>query len=190
MNQMKAFLLFHAPLRICATAARTCIGETLADDWKVEDSMELLLRIIKRGHESVLEHVNYSFCIENVTRALLQELARHRHISLSVESTRWAMHKGRLQFRLPDGLGENKEVMEAAIREMLDSIQAAKLPNDVAKYLLPECVLTKLVMTVNLRELRHIYKLRAAPPALPEFQELMRLIADALPNAHRALLEA
>ena len=60
----------------------------------------------------------------------------------------------------------------------------------MAKYLLPECVLTKLVMTVNLRELRHIYKLRSAPPALPEFQELMRLIADALPNVHRALLEA
>jgi thymidylate synthase (FAD) len=61
-------------------------------------------------------------------------------------------------------------------------------PNDLKKYLLPECWKTNLVMTVNLRELRHIYKLRTSKRALREFQELAHALKDALPFEHKVLL--
>ena len=61
-------------------------------------------------------------------------------------------------------------------------------PNDTVKYLLPECVPTNLVMTLNLRELRHIYRLRTDKRALKEFRYLMKDILESLPPYHRELL--
>ena len=54
---------------------------------------EVLGRIIKAGHESILEHITLTYSVKGLSRACLQELARHRHISLSVESTRHTLKK-------------------------------------------------------------------------------------------------
>lgn len=56
-------------------------------------SCEILGLIIKAGHESILEHINLTYSIKRISRALLQEVSRHRHISLSVESTRHTLRK-------------------------------------------------------------------------------------------------
>ena len=171
---------------------------------------QLLMSLIRRGHHSVLEHLVYTFKIDGVSRALLQELARHRHISLSVLSTRWALKKMeslRMVFPhdlisyekgqpfIPTGvqsfLKEDRfgRVLQACIL-LLEAVEDAKLlcPNDVLKYFLPECVPTRLLLTTNLRELRHIYALRSAPEALAEFRNLMAAIRDSLPEPHRQLL--
>jgi len=171
---------------------------------------QLLMSLIKRGHHSVLEHLVYTFKIDGVSRALLQELARHRHISLSVLSTRWALKKmeplgmvlphdvvsyvnGR-QFIPAEAQGLLNEVQFGqvlrACLQLLKEVEDAKalLPNDILKYFLPECVPTRLLLTTNLRELRHIYTLRRAPEALAEFRNLMAAIRDSLPEPHRQLL--
>ena len=171
---------------------------------------QLLMSLIRRGHHSVLEHLVYTFKIDGVSRALLQELARHRHISLSVLSTRWALKKmGPLRMVLPHDVvsyangqpfipaevqGILKEdqfgqVLRACL-QLLEEVEDAKalLQNDVLKYFLPECVPTRLLLTTNLRELRHIYALRHAPEALAEFRNLMAAIRDSLPEPHRQLL--
>jgi len=171
---------------------------------------QLLMSLIRRGHHSVLEHLVYTFRIDGVSRALLQELARHRHISLSVLSTRWALKKMEpLRTVLPhdvvsyangqhfilaeaQGLlkdGRFGQVLRACL-QLLEEVEDAKalLPNDVLKYFLPECVPTRLLLTTNLRELRHIYALRHAPEALAEFRNLMAVIRDSLPEPHRQLL--
>ena len=72
-----------------ALAALTCRANTGKDF--VPD--EVLTRIIKAGYESILEHINLTYSIRGLSRACLQELARHRHISLSVESTRHTLRK-------------------------------------------------------------------------------------------------
>lgn len=210
---LEVTLKHYTPMKSAVLAALVCtgredklpeyIGFSLTDKGK-----NLILGLIDKGHESVLEHVYYTFHVKGLSRAVLQELARHRLISLSVQSTRWALKKTGLNPVIPgdlqgaDGQPDREaiaaltEVQKMALFALLDTgsrliqvIEAAKdkLPNDIVKYFLPEGVETQLVMTVNLRELRHIYKLRTAPQALMEFQKFAKALVDALPDEHHRL---
>ena len=88
---MKVTLKYYTPLDIALEAGLICTdSESKIDDYSAS---EFLGKLVKQGHESVLEHVNYNFLIDGVSRSVLQEIARHRHISLSVKSTRLALKK-------------------------------------------------------------------------------------------------
>jgi len=63
------------------------------------------------------------------------------------------------------------------------------IPNDILKYYIPESLTTKLILTVNARELRHIFNLRTSNRALREFQVLCMYIYNALPEDHRFMYE-
>ncbi len=142
---------------------------------------------MKSGHESVFEHLTYTFKIKNISRALLQELARHRHISLSVMSTRYALKKElsnnntSLTFKLPNFSANNQQQVEAynnllnvltkAEEAVINAVDAG-IKNDVLKYFIPEALVTKTFLTVNCRELRHIFNLRLGNRALEEFRHL------------------
>ena len=145
-------------------------------------------KAIKAGHESILEHITLTYEITNLSRACLQELARHRHISLSVESTRHTL-KGKIKELTSKYLGTEEGlklhiVSLSAILEKMPNIS-----NDELKYYIPEYWPTNLVMTTNIRELRHIVRLRTAPAALGEFQELARAFVSELPDDFKYLLE-
>ncbi len=89
---MKVDLLHHSDLEVCAHAIRTCWQSFDKSDDGGEKDKELIHRVgNKFKHASTLEHLNYSFYIQGVSRALLQELARHRIASLSVKSTRYTL---------------------------------------------------------------------------------------------------
>lgn len=181
---MKVELLHCTPLSLASRAAKICIGADEPDGWTDTDRAEFLCRLISKGHESVIEHVTMSFLVEGLSRACLQQLARHRHVSLSVKSTRWALGK-HADWKLHEGLpaGHSAAVvryMEGAL-DLVEELRQA-FGNDVAKYYLPECVTTDLVLTLNLRELRHIYRLRTAPNAMEEFRELCRDLVAQLPG--------
>ena len=163
---------------------------------------EFLLNLLEQGHESVFEHIVYTFRIENITRALLQELARHRHISLSVKSTRYTLRKEALKnkfalnFKTPIFMAYFSKQQEAykqllnALDEMEKTIINAinvGIKNDVVKYFVPEALTTKLIMTVNLRELRHILALRTGHNVLEEFRWLCFELYKALPEDHKFL---
>ena len=178
--------------RNAALAALTCRGN--ADKEHVPS--EVLTRIIKAGHESVLEHINLTYSVKGLSRACLQELARHRHISLSVESTRHTLSKN---LERPDWVehaaeGIEHPVFQASFRASVDLLKAIikrspETPNDELKYFLPEMWPTNLVLTSNVRELRHILKLRTAPAALKEFRELARAMYEAVPEEYKYLLK-
>lgn len=173
-------LLDATSLTLAAKAAKLCIGKK----WTGGDEAAYLKTLIQRGHESVLEHVVYVFEVTGLSRACLQQLARHRHISLSVKSTRWALGK-HADWKLHEGLSAGHSA--AVVRYMegaLDLVEELRQRhgNDVAKYYLPECVTTDLVLTLNLRELRHIYRLRTAPNAMEEFRELCCDLVAQLPG--------
>lgn len=198
---MKVVLKDSTPLHIASYAARVCTDTTHLEEDGIAD-MDLLYKIIKMGHESVLEHINYTFEIDGISRALLQELSRHRHISLSVESTRYTLKKhlkdGYVSIAYPSriSLDENPRVnigigrwIRQGLMMMMDMYEDG-FPTDIVKYLLPECVCTRLIMTCNLRELRHIYRLRSSERALPEFRALVKEIKDSLPVMSQALLMA
>lgn len=193
---MKVKYLFGSGVETAAYASRVCVGATEIGNHTYDENCDYLLRRINDHHESVLEHVVYSFEIKDITRALLQQISRHRHISLSVQSTRWALKKMAYEgiwYFMPDELNDEEEkeydeLMSMAIQMALQL--SKKYGNDVGKYALPECLNTMLVMTVNLRQLRHMYKLRTHSSALEEFRDLMVAIVNTLPVRERELVTA
>ena len=181
-------LLDRTELALAARAAKLCIGQQWTGD---HADRYLRGRIIAEGHESVLEHVVYVFEVTGLSRACLQQLARHRHISLSVKSTRWALDKHGDHYDPP----EINNLQDAATFDQyadagIDAAMEMKRTygNDVAKYLLPECVTTDLILTLNLRELRHIYKLRTGRTAMLDFQHLAKALVACLPEDEAALV--
>jgi len=85
-------LLQHSSLENCAKAIRTCWQSFDKSDCGGDKDKDLIDRVgNKFKHSSTLEHLSYTFYIKNISRALLQELARHRIASLSVKSTRYTL---------------------------------------------------------------------------------------------------
>ena len=172
--------------RVAALAALTCHANT---DKKPFIAEAVLRRIIRLGHESILEHINLTYSIKGLSRACLQELARHRHISLSVESTRHTLRKFIATKRLID-VTECDEDRLNFVLSFADFVRKhPEMPNDELKYFLPEFWPTNLVLTSNVRELRHILKLRTAPAALKEFRDLARAMYEAVPKQFKYLLK-
>lgn len=151
---------------------------------------KVLKRIIKAGHESVLEHINLTFSIEGLSRACLQELSRHRHISMSVQSTRHTLRKQTLrtdEVEYACDIDEFKLELAAMVAEFIR--EHPDMPNDELKYYIPEFWPTNLIITLNVREFRHILDLRTAPDALKEFRILARSMFNEVPDEFKYLLE-
>jgi len=109
---MKVELLQHSSLEICAHAIRTCWQSFDNSDDGGEKDKELINRVgNKFKHASTLEHLTYTFYISGVSRALLQELARHRMASPSVKSTRYTLKELKEETSFTDGanMSELKE---------------------------------------------------------------------------------
>lgn len=164
---------------------------------------EVLGRIIKARHESILEHITLTYSVKGLSRACLQELARHRHISLSVESTRHTLRKQLngdwegltaplVGKKVPAFIFDGKEwdlptLLVAFLWKVAKDYP--EIPNDELKYYLPEFWPTNLILTSNIRELRHILTLRTNPAALNEFRVLAYSLFEAVPEDFRYLLE-
>ncbi|WP_192866388.1 FAD-dependent thymidylate synthase, partial [Campylobacter jejuni] len=97
---MQITLLFHTPLSVCSHATRTCWQSFEKGDCGGEKDKELIDRVgNKFKHASTLEHLNYTFYIQGISRACLQEVARHRHTSPSVKSTRYTLKELRNEIK-------------------------------------------------------------------------------------------
>jgi thymidylate synthase (FAD) len=189
-------LFYYTPLTVALYAGLVC---TDSED-KIEkyNAQDFIKKIIDSGHTSVIEHINYTFVIDKISRGLLQEQARHRHISLSVQSTRWAFKKysKNINFYRPnkeiDKLSEQQKSVIAKLDNTMDELYIilneavnAEIPNDILKYYIPESINTKYVITLNARELRLLFELRTSKRALKEFQNLCKTIYDSLPEDHK-----
>ena len=161
---------------------------------------KFLLNMVNEKHYSVIEHLSYSFVVRNISRALLQELARHRLVSLSVLSTRWALKKITKDIEVHYPVYVPATVQQTKILNELDAISeklfnligeaaASGMPNDILKYYIQESLCTSLVLTVNARELIHIFELRTSKRALKEFRSLCYSLFDSLPEDHKFLFE-
>ena len=146
------------------------------------DAENFVRKIIKLGHESVLEHVSLTFKIV-CDRAIMAELTRHRLASFTVESTRYVKYD-ELTVIAPttnvigamlDWEGA-VEMSEAKYKRLIKS----GVPPEIARSVLPLCLATELYMTVNLRELRHILKLRTAKAAHPQMRQVAGQILSIL----------
>lgn len=103
----------HSSLKICAHAIRTCWQSFEKSDDGKEQDKELIDRVgNKFKHASTLEHLTYTFYISGVSRALLQELSRHRMASLSVKSTRYTLKELKGESTFTTGLNSQELLKE------------------------------------------------------------------------------
>jgi thymidylate synthase (FAD) len=199
---MKVKLLHNTPLNICSQAIRTCWDSHDKSDNGGQKDKELIDRVgNKFKHSSTLEHLNYNFYISGISRALLQELARHRIASLSVKSTRYTLKelKDEDEFTENDFNRANKYLVFTDIDEVnIASIKALEnlrvilkngIPNDKAKYCLPENYKTELTWTVNARSLQNFLSLRSSKDALWEIRDLANEVFNQIPTDHKYLFE-
>jgi thymidylate synthase (FAD) len=158
------------PEKTCALAARLCYSgrsiEELSRKLTDTEIKDLLGRIIASGHLSVLEHASFTFAVEGVSRALLAQLTRHRLASFSVQSQRYVKFRDTLEVVVPSTVKKDKELsgrfdaMLAATKGLYDDMLAAGIPAEDARYILPQAATTKIILTMNTRELRHFFSLR------------------------------
>lgn len=143
--------------------------------------------LLERGHESVLEHAYVTFHIIT-DRAIANELVRHRIASYSQESTRYVRYLQDIEFIEPSGLSEGQAISftllcRAAEGTYHDMLKRGASPQQ-ARSVLPLCTKTELYMTANLREWRHIFKLRCSHRAHPDMRALMLKCLDTLAETY------
>ena len=181
---MNVELLYHTPdpERAVATAARLCyapVGASELMETLTEDKVRSVLRtIMAGGHFSTLEHASYTFAIDGVSRALTHQLVRHRLASFNQQSQRYVAYANGLDVIKPASIAENPEASKL-FDEMIDkTIEAYKtfldagIPAEDARYLLPNAAETKIVVTMNIRELLHFFSLRCCNRAQWEIRDL------------------
>lgn len=181
-----SFSFMHVPdgefiTRHLEQAARTCYKSE--DKVGPDSARNLIRRIIRMGHDSVLEHISVTVRIV-CDRGVSHELVRHRLCSFSQESTRyanyahdkfgnsitvirpffWAEDDARYQLWL--------SAMQACESAYLALVQAGASAQE-ARSVLPNSLKTEVVTTANLREWRHIFKLRCDKAAHPQMREIM-----------------
>ncbi len=165
-------------LYLIESAGRTCYK---SEAKITEGSAEKFVRmIVKRGHDSVLEHASATFRIIT-DRGISHEIVRHRiACSYSQESTRYVKYCGDMEFIEPPGLRElaqeewmrSCENAEETYKWMID----AGYPPQIARSVLPNCLKTEITMSANFRAWRYFFKLRCSSGAHPQIQEIANMI--------------
>ena len=170
----------NAILKKLEAAGRTCYK---SENKMTEDSAANFVRnLIKRGHESVLEHV--SITVRIITdRGISHEIVRHRLASYSQESTRYCNYKDKeIEFVLPYDIDPETKIFDywklscQASETDYKVLIAEGVAPQTARSVLPNCLKTELVMTCNLREWRHFFKMRCAPGAHPDMKYLATIM--------------
>ena len=193
---MDVTLLYHTPEpeRAVATAARLCYapvgGRELMESLTDEKIRKVLTTIMASGHFSTLEHASYTFAVEGVSRALTHQLVRHRLASYNQQSQRYVKFKEEPPIVRPASVDSNPEAAQAfdeaieACWQAYDKLVQAGVPAEDARYILPNACETKIVVTMNIRELLHFFSLRCCNRAQWEIREMAcRMLELARPTA-------
>lgn len=189
------------PERAVATAARLCyapVGATeLMETMPPERVQSVLSTIMKSGHFSTLEHVSYTFAVDGVSRALTHQLVRHRLASFNQQSQRYVKFAGDVEVVKPPTVAAQEDtsrMFDEAIDAVVDAYHKlldAGVPAEDARYLLPNAAETKIVITMNIRELLHFLSLRCCNRAQWEIRELAnRMLELVRPTAPYIFMDA
>lgn len=204
---MKVILLAYTPEpeKIVATAAKLCYSSsdigTLTEGLTPEKTESFIDMLVSVGHESVMEHVSFTFGIEGISRACSHQLVRHRIASYSQKSQRY-VNENDFEFVTPPAINDSPEAKaeflrmigeitssyskiadiltashtERFISEGMDeksaSSKARKLANEDARFILPNACETKIVVTMNVRSLFNFFRHRCCNRAQWEIRDV------------------
>lgn len=165
---------------IAAASKLTLSKKSFEEIWNTlgEEEIESWIKeTVIRWHFSPWEHCVYTFYIQGVSRVLTHQLVRHRIASYSQHSQRYRAVQD-LDFVIPDKVQKNPEAKES-VTELLSKIREAYMhlinkgvPFEDARYVLPQAITTKILVTMNARELMHFFSLRMCTRAQLEIRRL------------------
>ena len=202
-KKLKVILLRHTlqPEETVSLAAKLCYSKsTIADlNEKIssKDQSDFIRKLMDMGHESVMEHASFTFGVEGVSRVLLAQLTRHRIASFSVQSQRYVSYDKGFGYIIPESitaLGEDAirkyheqmETIEGWYRDWQNQLGGTgEKSNEDARFVLPNACETRIMVTMNVRELRHFFSLRMCSRAQWEIrrmaEEMFRLCFETAP---------
>ena len=201
---LKTVLLMATPdpELIVSMGAKLCYSRADIEQLqKTAKSGEFIDRLTQMGHLSPIEHASFSFGVEGVSRALLAQITRHRLASFSVQSQRYVNQsekKGEFSYIIPpsiEALGgdavakfeKQMQTMQEWYDEWVLALGAnGEKSNEDARFVLPNACETKMIITMNARELLHFFELRCCNRAQWEIRELawqmLALVCEAAPG--------
>ncbi len=198
---MNVKLLEHTPdpERTIAAAGRLCyaaIGaDELFDDMTPDEVIKLVRFLVKSGHHSAVEHASFTFAIDGISRACSHQLVRHRVASYNQQSQRYVTYDN-LEFITPPAIAANGAAaarFDALNKASLDAYKALLddgVAAEDARYVLPNAAETKIVVTMNARELLHFFALRCCNRAQWEIRDLaiamLDLVRELAPTVYAA----
>lgn len=188
--EVKLLEMSERPLALLYVAYRQCYASRWAGDMWEEDVSEdrkdaFLREMMRSGHESPLEHVKFTFAVEGVSRALTHQLVRYRVASYSQQSQRYVDMR-QFGYVIPPSIAGD-DALQAEFERCMDDIQRSyqKLlerfgekgvvgggAHEDARFVLPQAAETKIVVTMNCRELLHFFGQRCCQRAQWEIRAL------------------
>jgi len=181
------------PEILVAMASKLCYSEATIDDlWqnmKEKEVGSFINKLMEMGHHSPFEHVNFTFGIEKISRVTTHQLVRHRLASYSQQSQRYVKYED-LKYIIPPSIQKDKEIffrktIEFA-KQTYEQLINSGVPVEDARYVLPEACETKIIVTMNARELLHFFRLRCCNRAQWEIRQLahqmLKKVKEICPN--------
>ena len=184
---MNVILLSHTPEpdALVAAAARICYrdvtAESLLHSEELNLSRKLIAELFNSGHTSTFEHVSFTFGIDGLSRVASHQLVRHRLASFSQQSQRYVKMSGDEEaVIIPPSIKANPDALKLytdAVKHSQETYKALTelgISKEDARFILPHGHSTRLVLTMNARELHHFFSLRLCRRAQWEIHELAR----------------
>jgi thymidylate synthase (FAD) len=172
------------PEKMVAVAARLCYSpvgvDELMDKLGNEDIEKLVRFVIKSGHHSTTEHINFTFAIEGVSRALTHQLVRHRIASYNQQSQRYVKFKDNFEYVTPPSIEKDKDSKKkfdsliSNIHNLYKELLDIGVEAEDARYILPNASETKIIVTMDGRELLHFFTVRCCNRAQWEIRKLAK----------------
>ena len=188
-KEMKVILLRHtlSPEETIALAAKLCYSKSTIEDLNEKvsrkDQTDFIEKLMNMGHESVFEHASFTFGIEGVSRVLLAQLTRHRIASYSVQSQRYVSYEKGFGYIIPQSIiqlgseevsrfSRQMETIESWYIEWQKKLGVGEKSNEDARFVLPNACETRIMLTMNVRELFHFFSLRMCGRAQWEIRNM------------------
>jgi len=204
-SRLKVLLIKHTPNpeETIAMAAKLCYSpsgiESLKEKIEAKDQRKFVEKLAKMGHMSPLEHSSFTFAIEGISRACSHQLVRHRLASYSQQSQRYVSEEAGFDYVIPKTIKGDKE-LERYFKDVMSKTQKAynhivqklnekgikgEAANQDARFVLPNACETKIIVTMNARELLHFFKQRCCNRAQWEIRamaiEMLQLVKAIAP---------
>ncbi len=181
---MKVLLVAHTPDpdQLCAQAALVSKWpkgySEFKDLWNDGTDLQHLKDALEKGHVSVTEHACFTFSLEGISRSCSHQLVRHRIASYTQQSQRYVPLEDQDTFVIPESLQKNPEAQKLYKKALKEQFQTYRtlvnlgIPNEDARFILPNATRTNIMVTMNGRELLHFFALRCCERTQWELREV------------------